>query len=92
MAATALIRVSVETRNKLAKFAEEDQKSIGELVEAAANKIERDRFWKNYREGFEKLKADPEAWAEYQDELKLWDGQPWDGLEEYPYEYGPDDE
>jgi hypothetical protein len=92
MAATALIRVSVQTRDKLAKFAEEDQTSIGEVVEAAANKIERERFWKNYREGFETLKADPEAWAEYQEELKLWDGQPLGGLEDYPYEYGPDDE
>ncbi|CAN5404323.1 hypothetical protein BH09CHL1_BH09CHL1_11650 [soil metagenome] len=92
MAATALIRVSVQTRDKLAKFAEEDQTSIGELLEAAASKIERERFWKNVNEGYARLKADPEAWAEYQSELKLWDGQSWDSLEEYPYEYGPDDD
>lgn len=92
MAATVLIRVSVEARDKFARFAEEDHTSIREMVDAAANKIERERFWKNYREAFEKLKADPAEWAAYQEEITAWDATLMDGLEEYPFDYGAEGE
>lgn len=92
MAATSLIRVSSETRDKLAKIAELQHSSIGEVVEVAVTKMERELFWKNYREAFEKLRADPVEWAAYQAELDVWDSTLMDGLEDFPYEYGPEDE
>jgi hypothetical protein len=92
MATTALIRVSAETRDKLARIAESQNSSIGDVVEAAASKLERDLFWKQVNEAYDRLKADPEAWADYQAELAMWDSLSFDGLEEYPYEYGDDDE
>lgn len=92
MASTALIRVDAKTRDRLAKMAEQDQTSIGEVVTSLTKKAERDRFWKNVYEGYARLRADPEAWAEYQDEVRVWDVTLMDGLEEYPYDGDPEDE
>ena len=49
MASTALIRVDTKTRDLLAKMAEQDQTSIGEMVTSLTNKAERERFWKSAR-------------------------------------------
>lgn len=92
MAATSLIRVSNETRDKLVRIAEFQHSSIGEVVEVAAAKLERELFWQQVNEAYARLKADPVAWAEYQEELKFWDAMSGDGLEDYPYEYDDDDE
>ncbi len=92
MASTALIRVDEKTRDRLAKMAEQDQMSIGEVVTTLTKKAERDRFWKNVHEGYARLRADPEAWAEYQAEVRVWDVTLMDGLEEYPYDEDPADE
>jgi hypothetical protein len=92
MASTALIRVDTKTRDLLAKMAEQDQTSIGEMVTSLTNKAERERFWKSARDGYARLKADPEAWTEYQAEISLWDSTLMDGLEENPYDYGDEDE
>jgi hypothetical protein len=92
MASTALIRVDTKTRDLLAKMAEQDQTSIGEVAAKAVKKLDRDRFWKSYNDAYAKLRADPEAWAEYEAEIRLWDSTLMDGLEEYPYDYGDEDE
>jgi hypothetical protein len=36
------------------------------------------------RADYERLRADPEAWAEYQREIALWDALSSDGLEDEP--------
>jgi hypothetical protein len=92
MASTALIRVDTKTRDLLAKMAEQDHTSIGEVAARAAKKLDRERFWKNVNEGYARLKADPDAWSEYQAEIHLWDSTLMDGLEENPYDYGDEDE
>lgn len=91
MAASLLIRVSNETRDKLAKIAEYQHSSIGDVVAVATDKLERELFWKQVHEAYARLKADPDAWADFQTELKEWESQSWDGIEDYPYEYGDDD-
>ena len=42
------------------------------------------KFWDNYYAGFKGLRADAIAWAEYQDEIKLWETTLADGLAEWP--------
>ena len=91
MASTALIRVDTKTRDLLAKMAEQDQTSIGEVAAKAVKKLDRDRFWKNYYDAYAKLRADPEEWADYQDEIRVWDVTLSDGLDEYPYDEDPED-
>jgi antitoxin MazE7 len=92
MASTAMIRVSVETRDRLAEIAERKHTTIGELVEQASQRLYREEFWKEVRESYARLQADPEAWAEYKDEMRIWEATLMDGLEEYPYDYGDEDE
>ncbi len=46
----------------------------------AKSQAEIDEFWRQFNEGYANLKADPQAWAEYQAECKLWDNTVGDGL------------
>jgi hypothetical protein len=86
MATTTLIRVNADTRDLIAKLAKENRTSPGELVDLAVRKLERDQFWKQYNEDYERPKADPEEWKDYQDELQAWDATLKDGLDDYPYD------
>lgn len=45
-----------------------------------------EQFWREMREGYERLRADPAAWADYQAEAAVFEGGSLDGLEnEAPY-------
>jgi hypothetical protein len=47
---------------------------------------EQDAFWRDVNDAIEKLRADPVAWKDYLDEVALFEGGSWDGLEdEEPY-------
>ena len=55
-------------------------------AEEAVDRYQKQNFWKAMHEGFARLRADPAAWSEYQDEAALWDALIGDGLEnEEPY-------
>ncbi len=56
------------------------------IAEEAVKDCERKKFWENYYAGYHALRADPIEWAEYQDEITLWDSSLADGLEEWPNE------
>lgn len=86
MTATATIRVEQQTRDKLLKLAKQERKPLGEVVKEAVARYERDRFFDELDAAYARLKADPEAWADYQAELALWDSTLMDGLEDYPWE------
>lgn len=49
-------------------------------------KPERKQFFDELNEGFARLKADPEAWADWQAELKSMEGTLMDGFEDDPWE------
>jgi hypothetical protein len=50
------------------------------------------RFWARARADYERLRADPVAWAHFQAEVAMWDTVAGDGLEiEDPY-YGSEEE
>lgn len=86
MAATVSIRVPTEAHQKLREIAEKQHKSIGEALNEAVHLLEREQFWAEYAEAYARLRADPEAWQEFQDELALWDSTLMDGLEDLPWE------
>lgn len=53
---------------------------------AAVEKYQQEKFWREMEDSLAKLKADPAAWQDYQDEIALWDTTSGDGLEnEEPY-------
>lgn len=87
----ATVRVDKKLHDTLRELAKSEHRPIGEVIEDAVARYERDKFWKEMHEGFARLKADPVAWKEYQDEVALWDTLSNDGLEnEEPY-YSPEE-
>jgi hypothetical protein len=80
------------TINKLRIISKEEKRSIGQIVTDLVETYEKEKFWKEMREGFERLRADPIAWKEYQDEFALWETAAGDGLEIEPPYYTPEEE
>jgi hypothetical protein len=55
---------------------------MADTADLAVRDEERERFWADYHAAYEALQADPSAWAEFQNELELWDSTLADGLEQ----------
>jgi hypothetical protein len=75
------IKVSVHTRDRLKKLADEDNLTMDAELARALDKAEEARFWEGVREDYARLQADPQEWAEYTAELAEWDGASGDGLD-----------
>lgn len=87
----ATVRVEKELHATLRELSKAEHRSIGQVIEDAVAKYQKDKFWKEMHEAFARLRADPVAWKEYQDEVALWDTTSSDGLEnEEPY-YSPEE-
>jgi hypothetical protein len=80
------IRVSKATRDILRDLAAKAQTTMAAIAEEAVKEYEQKKFWENYYAGYSALRADPVAWADYQDEMKLWETTLADGLEDWPNE------
>lgn len=65
------VRVNPRLHERLQQLSAAEQRSISQIIEDAIDRYEKDKFWTAVHEGFARLRADPEAWAEYQDEAAL---------------------
>jgi predicted transcriptional regulator len=82
----ATVRVAPKVHATLRELAAAEQRSIGQVIADAVDRYQKETFWRAMREGFARLRADPAAWGEYQDEAALWDSASGDGVEdEEPY-------
>ena len=82
----ATVRVEPKLHAILRALAEAEQRSIGQVIADAVDRYQKETFWTAMHEGFARLRADPAAWHDYQDEAALWDSVSGDGLEgEEPY-------
>jgi predicted DNA-binding protein len=80
MPATATIRVTPETRDRLNRISAERGISAGELVDELAAQTE-DHALLDAMEGhYEALRADPSAWELHRAEIAAWDATASDGL------------
>lgn len=87
-----VVKLKPQTHAKLQEIAKEEDRPMGEIVTFLIDRYERERFWQKVRDDYARLKADPEAWQAYRDEIDLWDQTAGDGLErEEPY-YTPEEE
>jgi hypothetical protein len=75
------LQISEETWVILRELAERAGTPVEEVLERAIEKYRRERFFELANEQYAALRADPEAWAEYQKELALWDCTLMDGLD-----------
>lgn len=82
----ATVRVEPKVNETLRALSAAERRSISQVIEDAVDRYHKENFWKAMHEGFARLRADPAAWREYQDEAALWDSVSADGLEdEAPY-------
>jgi len=84
MASTTTIRVSLQVREQLAELAKAEGKPIGQFIQGLVAEHEKQQFFKQLAEDFRRLQSDPEAWADYQNEMAEWDTTLMDGLEDEP--------
>jgi hypothetical protein len=75
------IQISEQFWNTLCQFAEEAGLSPEVVLERAIEEYRRERFMETLNAGYAALRADPDAWAEYQRELAIWDCTLMDGLD-----------
>jgi hypothetical protein len=87
-----VVKLKPATHAKLQSIAHAEDRPMGEVVTFLVDRYERERFWKQVRADYARLKADPAAWAEYKAEVDAWDTLSGDGLvAEEPY-YSPEEE
>jgi hypothetical protein len=79
--ASATVRISEKARKTLRDLAAESGESMQAVLDRAVEEYRRQRFFDELNAGYEALRRDPEAWAEYQKELALWDATLMDGLD-----------
>ncbi|CAN5757385.1 MAG: ribbon-helix-helix protein, CopG family [Iamia sp.] len=75
--ATTTIRVDVDTRDRLREIARAEGRPITEVTRQAVESFERSRRIAQARVDLARLRADPEAWADYLaegDSLPVGDG------------------
>ncbi len=81
------VRVDDQVATRLRDLASEEQRSIGQVIRDALDHYEKERFWQDVESSVSRLKANPIAWQEYQEEIQLLQGGSMDGLEEEPPYY-----
>jgi hypothetical protein len=76
------IKVSVQTRDRLKRLAEQDHLTMDAELVRALDKAEEARFWEGVQADYARLQANPKEWADYVGELAEWDQTAGDGLGE----------
>ena len=84
MATTTTIRVPTSTHARLRRLADEQARPIGEMIDALLDDDEKRRLFAGLAEDFERLRADPVAWADYEAEVIAWEATLGDGLGDEP--------
>lgn len=65
------IRVSEATRSRFAALAKQTGRPMTQLLDEAAEALERDLFFHGLEHRYEQLRRDEEAWAEIEDERRV---------------------
>jgi hypothetical protein len=79
---TTTIRISEKTHAVLRDLAAAEGKPMADLVAQAIERYRRERLLDAHNAAYAALRADPQAWAEYEEELRVWDVTLKDGLED----------
>lgn len=83
--ATMTVKIPAEAHARLAEFAAADGRPMGDVLDRLIDQEWRRRFFDEFDAAFARLKADPEAWADWQAELRSMEGTLMDGLEDDPW-------
>lgn len=64
---------------------------MGNVNNDTSEQHETERFWSEANDAYVRLRADKDAWADYQNEIRLLEGGSMDGLENEPPYFSPDE-
>jgi hypothetical protein len=78
---TVMVRITMETRERLRKIAEREGTSLQSVVDRAVEEHERQVFWSEMDTAWATLKNDPVAWQAELDERTAWDSTAMDGVD-----------
>ena len=81
--ASTTVRVSEETHELLRRLAAATGEPLQKVLERAVENYRRDRFFVELDAAYERLQADPAAWAEELEERALWETTLADGLDDW---------
>jgi hypothetical protein len=88
--ATVTIRIPPSAHDRARRMAKAEETTLGEVIDDALKRRERERMLEGYNQDMARLRSDPVAWADWQAEIAEWDGTLLDGLEDDPYEEFPE--
>jgi hypothetical protein len=80
MAATATVRVTLKTRERLKRLGDERKLSTPELLDALTQRAEEDQLLADHESAMRQIMTDPERAESYRAELSAWDDALLDGL------------
>ena len=75
----AAARITEDTRDRVARIAEQTGKSHQDVIDVAVRKYEMELFLDRVNESYAVLRADEEAWREELDQREEWDATLADG-------------
>ena len=78
---TATVRVTSETHAVIQELARESNQSIQSLISRAVEQYRRQLVLQHANNAYAALRAQPEVWAEEQEERRIWEGTLGDDLE-----------
>lgn len=75
------VRISEQSHQRLREMAVQSGEPMQTVIDKALEQYRRQQFWKELNVAYAALASDPEAMAEYQAELAVWDCTLMDGLD-----------
>jgi hypothetical protein len=89
MDGSSTIRVSRSAHEALRELSSLTNRPMIEVVDEAVSDLRKKRFWEAYQASYAALRADPDAWADYGQEVAAWDSAGADGLPAEPVRHEP---
>ena len=74
------VRISEQTHHRLRELAAQSGEPMQAVLDKALEQYRRQKFLEECDTAYAELQQDPEAWKDYQDELKSFEGTLMDGL------------
>ena len=81
----ASVKLPASAHATLVEMAAEDDRPIGEILAAMIERERRRRMFEAADAAYARLRDDPEAWADWQAELRSMEGSLLDGLRDDPW-------
>ena len=79
--ASATVRISERSRETLRQLAAKSGESMQAILDKAIEQYRQERLMEEVNAAYAALRADPAAWADWQNEMAAWDATLMDGLD-----------